>query len=92
MNSAAPAVPVLIVDADPASRRILAEQVSGGGAGRFRPVAIGSVTEIVERDAAGLVLADVETLGGIPGVAKLGRNRRLIAMSARGSVASAVGR
>jgi len=90
MNSTAPAVPVLIVDADPAYRRVLAQQVSGGGAGRFRPVAFGSMAEASAADASGIVIADVETLGGLPELTSLGRSRPLIAMSARGSVASAV--
>ncbi|MGD9739699.1 MAG: sigma-54-dependent transcriptional regulator [Bauldia sp.] len=93
MRAAAPRVPVLIVDADPGSRRLLADHLGRVSGERFRPTACGSLEEARElaaMEGAGVVIADVESVGGPAGLAPLGAAGTLIAISARGSVARAV--
>ena len=94
MSRAIMSVPVLIVDADPVQRRILASHLEAGSGSRFRVHACGSVDEARKAVGGGsdhVVLADVDSLGGPARVGLLAENGTpVIAMSAGGSVATAV--
>ncbi len=88
-------VPVLIVDADPAQRRLLAAHLSSGTAtGAFRPVVCETAADAEAMAASGtphIVIADVESIGGPARLgAFAGNGRSLIATSARGSVGAAI--
>ena len=86
-------VHIVIVDADPAQRRLVCAHL-GSGLDAVEPVAVASREEAVaalKQRGHALVLADVETVGGTAALAALvGFSSGLIATSARGSVHSAV--
>lgn len=91
MPAVAPSVPVLILDADPVQRRLISDHLRRESGERFRPLAFGSASEARAASAeAGLVIADLESVGGPDGLDALGPNRGLIAISAHGSMATAV--
>lgn len=92
MQFAAASVPVFIVDADPAQRRALAEQIGRSAGHRFTAVACGDLSE-AETLAVGrgaIVLADIDGADGTAHLVRRMPGRRVIAMSARGSVTAAV--
>ncbi|MCC6734678.1 MAG: sigma-54-dependent Fis family transcriptional regulator [Bauldia sp.] len=92
MPSAAASVPVFIVDADPVQRRALADQIGRSAGHRFTAVACGDPSE-AETLAVGrgaIVVADVDGAGGAAALVRRMAGRRVIAMSARGSVTAAV--
>jgi len=92
MQFAAASVPVFIVDADPAQRRALAEQIGRSAGHRFTAVACGDLSE-AETLAVGrgaIVLADIDGADGTAHLVRRMAGRRVIAMSARGSVTAAV--
>ncbi|MCW5715479.1 MAG: sigma-54-dependent Fis family transcriptional regulator [Bauldia sp.] len=92
MPFAAASVPVFILDADPAQRRALAEQIGRSAGHRFTAVACGDLSEAeslaVSRGA--IVLADIDGADGTAHLVRRMAGRRVIAMSARGSVTAAV--
>ena len=86
-------VDVLIVDADPAQRRVLAGMVAASG--RFQPLTCASPAEAAEAGRDGgqtIVIADLDTIGGPGGLAAVGGPVRpfLIATSTSGSLTTAV--
>jgi two-component system repressor protein LuxO len=87
-------VQVLIVDADPVQRRTVSAHLAERTGLRFVPFAFATKAEAVERLAEGtqsIVVADLETLGGVDELGSLSGNvASVIAMSARGSVHAAV--
>ncbi|MGV8839495.1 MAG: sigma-54-dependent transcriptional regulator [Bauldia sp.] len=92
MPSAAAAVPVFIVDADPVQRRALADQIGRSAGHRFTAVACGdpSEAETLAVSRGAIVVADVDGAGGAAALVRRMAGRRVIAMSARGSVTAAV--
>ncbi|MCW5695207.1 MAG: sigma-54-dependent Fis family transcriptional regulator [Bauldia sp.] len=92
MTSAQQPVSVLILDADPAQRRMLSTHLGAGR--RFRPVACDSLGDALQK-AAGpdrpVIIADLGTAGGPSGLGTLAATGRpLIATSAGGSLSQAV--
>jgi two-component system repressor protein LuxO len=86
-------VAVLIVDADPAQRRTMISHLESRR-GRFVPLAVETVAEaaaIAGRGNAGILLADVDTVGGPDRLAELARGATpVIATSSGGSLHAAV--
>jgi two-component system repressor protein LuxO len=85
-------VDVLIVDADPSQRRTLAGLIAARSVGRFAPRVCETPGEALSNAREGsIVLADVETIGGIARLAEFTRPMTpVIATSARGSLNAAV--
>lgn len=87
-------VQILIVDADPAQRRIVSAHLTSRPGSRLAPRAVSTRAEAIDclvGHAPSIVLADVETVGGIDAIGGLTEGRsRVIATSARGSVHAAV--
>ncbi len=88
------AVDVVILDGDPAQRRVLSNLIAGRTPGRFRPHGFGTRREAVAaaRGMPGaILLVDIETVGDVSGIADLARAApHVIATSAAGSVHVAV--
>ncbi|MCC6983429.1 MAG: sigma-54-dependent Fis family transcriptional regulator [Bauldia sp.] len=87
-------VPVLILDSDPVQRRLLSAHIHSRSDRRFAPRACESVSEAVA-SARGedrrILIADLESIGGAEAIAGLaGAESKVIAVSARGSVHTAV--
>jgi two-component system, repressor protein LuxO len=89
-----PPVDVVIVDADPGQRRILAGLIADGAIGRFQLHACASTAEALSNGqdiSTAIVLADLETIGGPGNIGAMVRAApRLIATSASGSLNVAV--
>lgn len=87
-------VQVLIVDADPVQRRTVSAHLTERAGLRFAPLAFATKAEAIECLAGGaqsIIVADLETLGGVDELGSLSGNvSSVIAMSARGSVHAAV--
>jgi two-component system repressor protein LuxO len=87
-------VQVLIVDADPVQRRTVSAHLTEKAGLRFAPLAFATKAEAIECLAGGaqsIIVADLETLGGVDELGSLSGNvASVIAMSARGSVHAAV--
>jgi two-component system repressor protein LuxO len=91
MPSNSDSVAVLIVDADPAQRRVLSDHLGPHSGSRFRARACGSADEARQIADAQLVVADIASIGGPGQMARLaGTGRRVIAISDGGSVSAAV--
>jgi two-component system repressor protein LuxO len=85
-------VAVLIVDADPAQRRTMISHLETKR-GRFAPVAVETAAEAVAlaRGGAGVLLADIDTIGGMDKLRELTRGAApVIATSAGASLHAAV--
>nr|WP_245576886.1 sigma-54 dependent transcriptional regulator [Kaistia adipata] len=84
----------MIVDADPVQRRTVSAHLTERAGLRFAPLAFATKAEAIECLAGGaqsIVVADLETLGGVDELGSLSGNvSSVIAMSARGSVHAAV--
>ena len=92
-SSASKPIGVVIVDADPVQRRALAGMIAERANGRFVAQAFGSFAEARAAGGAdsGIVIADLETIGGPAGLPEVGAARRsLIAVSSNGSLSTAV--
>ncbi|BCP52492.1 sigma-54-dependent Fis family transcriptional regulator [Kaistia sp. 32K] len=87
-------VQVLIVDADPVQRRTVSAHLAAQAGLRFAPMAFATKAEAIECLAGrsqSIIVADLETVGGVDQLGSLGGNASsIIAMSARGSVHAAV--
>jgi len=87
-------VQVLIVDADPVQRRMVSAHLAEKAGLRFAALAFATKAEAIECLAGGaqsIIVADLETLGGVDELGGLpGNVASVIAMSARGSVHAAV--
>jgi len=91
---ASPAVDVVILDRDPAQRRVLAALIAGRLPGRFRAHGVASRGEAMAAAArmpGAVLVVDLETAGGIARLPDIARAvPRLIATSSAGSVHLAV--
>ncbi|MCX5512465.1 sigma-54-dependent Fis family transcriptional regulator [Kaistia algarum] len=87
-------VQILIIDSDPVQRRLVSAHLAAGAGPAVQTLAVASRDEAVHKLSGhrpSLILADVETLGGVEALGNLvGAHTRVIATSARGSVHSAV--
>lgn len=87
-------VQVLIVDADPVQRRTVSAHLAAQAGLRFAPRAFATKAEAIEclaDRAQSIIVADLETVGGVDQLGSLSGNASsIIAMSARGSVHAAV--
>jgi len=82
-------VSVLILDADPGARRSIAGIIAERSGRRFAAVTCATPDEAAAAGKTGaIVIADLDTIGGPSGVARIGG--RMIATSANGSLAVAV--
>ena len=84
---------VVIVDADPAQRRALAGMIADQTNGRFVAETFGSSTEAraARNGDGGIVIADLETIGGPDRLSEVGAQLRpLIAVSRNASLNAAV--
>ncbi|MEX0853512.1 MAG: sigma-54 dependent transcriptional regulator [Bauldia sp.] len=86
-------VSVVIIDADAGQRRVLAGLIAERADGRF--VASGYATAAEMRAAIGvaadaIVIADLETIGGLEQLREMAAARPLIATSANGSLTTAI--
>ncbi|MBB5752127.1 sigma-54-dependent transcriptional regulator [Prosthecomicrobium pneumaticum] len=91
-GSAAP-VRVVIVDRDPAQRRLIAAQLEASRDGRFAAQAVASAEEAPGFGAGerGILVADLDSVGGTDRLGRLATGATaVIATSARGSVSTAV--
>ncbi len=88
---AAAPVGVVIVDADPGQRRAIAAMISQRSAGRFVPRAFATPAEARQAvGSSGIVIADIETVGGPASLRDFGDGNSLIAISSGGSINAAV--
>ena len=89
-----PTVDVVILDDDPAQRRVLSSLIAGRLPGRFRAHGVASRGEAMEaarRMPHALMVIDLETAGGVDHLADFTRSaQRVIATSRAGSVHMAV--
>lgn len=87
-------VDVVILDGDPAQRRVLATLIAERTHGRFQPHGFGDRTEALAAAArmpGAIMLVDLDTVGDVARIADLVRTApRVIAVSAAGSVNVAV--
>jgi two-component system repressor protein LuxO len=85
-------IDVLIVDADPAQRRVLAGLIAERTLGRFAPrICDGPYDALAAVRAGSITIADIETVGGPKRLAELaGSHGPLIATSQRPSLTAAV--
>jgi DNA-binding NtrC family response regulator len=86
-------VGVVIIDADPAQRRNLASIISERSAGRFAAVAFASAEEAeatVRAESVGVLIADLETIGGAARLQQMGTARTTIATSANASLTTVI--
>jgi two-component system repressor protein LuxO len=87
-------VPVLILDSDPVQRRLISAHIHSRSGRRFAPRACESVSEAVASAKGNdrrILIADIESIGGAEAIAGLaGAESKVIAVSARGSVHTAV--
>ena len=88
---AAAPVGVVIVDADPGQRRAIAAMISERSAGRFVPRTFATPAEARQAvGSGGIVIADIETVGGPASLRDFGDGNSLIAISSGGSINAAV--
>ena len=89
-----PPVDVVIVDADPGQRRILASLIADRAIGRFQTHSCASSAEALSNGqdmSTAIMLADLDTIGGLDNISEIVRAApRLIATSASGSLNIAV--
>ena len=86
-------VAVVIVDADPAQRRNLTSMIAERSAGRFAATACASTAEAeaaLRAEPGGIVLADLDTIGGATRLPDMGGARTTIATSANPSLTAAI--
>jgi two-component system repressor protein LuxO len=86
-------VAVVIVDADPTQRRNLVSMITERSEGRFAATACASAEEAeaaLRAAPGGIVLADLDTIGGALRLPEMGAARTTIATSANPSLAAAI--